>query len=148
MYQDTNNFVDRTENQATAPNNQCPCQWSLHQSRSQKEVSKLQVIGIIKALSQLYWGQPNEFCFTIQSILNQTPSMIMQSQFFRIHVVNYKPWKIVQMSTLRACLVTGEESIDLMILHYHWNKDSSLGICIVDDFTLILVCIDAYNWEK
>ena len=28
--------------------------------------------------------------------------------------------------SLRACLVTGEKSIDVMILHYYWNKDSSL----------------------
>ena len=47
--------------------------------------------------------------------------------------------------SLRACLVTSEESIDLMILHYYWKKDSLLGICIVEDLTLILVCIDAYS---
>ena len=33
-----------------------------------------------------------------------------------------------------ACLVTGEKSIDLMILHYHSNKDSLLEIYIVEDF--------------
>ena len=52
------------------------------------------------------------------------------------------------LQQLRACLVTSEESIDLMILHYHWNKDFLLEIYIIEDFTLILVCINAYNWEK
>ena len=53
--------------------------------------------------------------------------------------------KQVFQQIIRACLVIGEESIDLMILHYHWNKDSSPGICIVEDFTLILVCNDAHS---
>ena len=43
--------------------------------------------------------------------------------------------------TFRACLATGKESIVLMILYYHWNKDFSMENCIVEDFTLILVCI-------
>lgn len=45
----------------------------------------------------------------------------------------------------RACLVTNEEFIDLIILHYHCNNDLSLGICIVESFALIFVYIDAYN---
>ena len=45
----------------------------------------------------------------------------------------------------RACLVMGKESIDLIILHYNWNNKHLMGICIVKDFTLILVCIDLYS---
>ena len=52
------------------------------------------------------------------------------------------------INSLRACMVTDKESIDLMILHYHWNKDFVLEIYIFEDFTLILVYIDAYCWKK
>ena len=45
-------------------------------------------------------------------------------------------------------MVTGDEYIDLMILYCHWNKDFLLEIYIIEDRTLILVCIDAYIAEK
>ena len=46
---------------------------------------------------------------------------------------------------LRAYLVTGNEFIDLMISYYHWNMDFLLGICIVEDFVLMLVRIDVHS---
>lgn len=45
----------------------------------------------------------------------------------------------------RARLVTVEESTNLRIPHYPWNKDSSLRICITKGFLLILVRIAKKN---
>lgn len=41
-----------------------------------------------------------------------------------------------------------EESVDLMIPFYSWNRDSLLRICIAETFALISVHINTYSWEK
>lgn len=98
----------------------------------------------------------NQLFFQMRLISRVGMSLMQVKSYLEKNILKSEQYKILKLSIFKSMclgisrlkgdfLVTGNESIDMMILRYYCNKDFSLEICIVEGFTLILVCIDAYG---
>ena len=114
----------------------------LHHIEVQKSIPK-KAMNLWDMLYLQKRDSPKLYYIYYKSILINKYIFARPFKLTKAYLIASKLLKITR--NLRACLVKGDESIDLIILHYYWNNDSSLWICIVGDFTLILMNIAEKN---